>query len=66
MTNGVFYRWKMYFIAGKCIMQKTAQSIDTQRKSRNLNDYGICYLLERMTGIEPAKQRPKLLINQGF
>ena len=33
---------------------KNQQSIDRQRKSRSFNNYGICYILERMTGIEPA------------
>ena len=45
--KNVFYRRKMY-------CAKTAQSVDAQRKTRNLNDYGDCYMLERMTGIEPA------------
>ena len=45
---------------------KTVQTIDKQRKSRSFNNYGIFYILERMTGIEPDLRSGKTLINQDF
>lgn len=45
---------------------KIQQIIDKQRKSRSFNNYGICYILERMTGIEPDSMSLNPLKNQYF
>ena len=49
-ANGIYY---LKFVENICTVQNP-QIIDKQRKSRSFNNYGICYILERMTGIEPA------------
>lgn len=53
-------------IEANATTHKNQQSIDKQRKSRSFNNYGICHILERMTGIEPALRSRRALINQAF